>query len=362
MTDIESYFCPTYQEARDRFLSACQNAPGVTATSYLHPMKGIAGEDLYLDAAFRGAKSAENIIVVTSGTHGVEGYGGSGIQIACLAGEGQLKIPEGTAIVYVHGVNPYGFSWNRRVNEDNIDLNRNFVDHSGGQYPENDLFPELYPYAVPNSWDSASISSCDQQLAELKEKYGDVAVRKSLTKGQYQYPDSVHYGGNAPAWSNRTLYTVCDELLKTARRAVLIDLHTGLGPYGYGELMTPSKPGDPDFDRLSEWLGGEVHSTTAGSSAYAGSKGSILAGFRPNNTRLEWTPVGLEFGTLDWATVTHAMRADIWLYVHGKPTSSRGDQIRRQVKDAFFIDEEKWKSMICRRGIDVIQRVANALA
>lgn len=362
MTDIESYFCPTYQKARARFLSACQNTPDAALTSHLHPLKGIAGEDLYLDVAVRGDKSAENFIVVTSGTHGVEGYGGSGIQVACLVSERQPELPKGTAIILIHAVNPYGFSWTRRVNEDNVDLNRNFVDHSGANYPENDLFQELYPYAVPDIWESSSISQCDRYLEGLKQKYGDVAVRKSLTKGQYQYPDSVHYGGSAPAWSNRTLYKICEQLLSTSHRAVLIDLHTGLGPYGYGELMTPSKPGDPDFDRLSKWLGGEVHSTTAGSSDYAGSKGSILAGFRPGNEQCEWTPVGLEFGTLDWATVTHAMRADIWLHVHGTPKSPQGDQIRQQVKDAFFINEKKWKSMICDRGIDVIQKVANALA
>ena len=56
----------------------------------------------------------------------------------------------------------------------------------------------------------------------------------------------------------------------------MIDVHTGLGPYGYGELMTPSKPGEPVYDLFFDWYGEQVHSTTAGASAYAGSKGSIL--------------------------------------------------------------------------------------
>ena len=164
MNNIESYFCSTYQKARTRFLSVCQNAPDVELTSHLHPLKGIAGEDLYLDVAVKGDKTAENFIIVTSGTHGVEGYGGSGIQAACLVSERQPEIPKGTAIILIHAVNPYGFSWTRRVNEDNVDLNRNFVDHSGANYPENDLFQELYPYAVPDIWESSSISQCDRHL------------------------------------------------------------------------------------------------------------------------------------------------------------------------------------------------------
>ena len=40
----------------------------------------------------------------------------------------------------IHALNPFGFAHLRRANEDNVDLNRNFVDHEGGNYPENDLF------------------------------------------------------------------------------------------------------------------------------------------------------------------------------------------------------------------------------
>ena len=34
----------------------------------------------------------------------------------------------GVAVLYVHGLNPYGFSWWRRTTHENVDLNRNFRD------------------------------------------------------------------------------------------------------------------------------------------------------------------------------------------------------------------------------------------
>ncbi len=359
MTD--TLFSSDYRQARTRFLTACREA-GLAVDSHVHPEAGLDGEELATDVCRIGRDDADNVIFVTSATHGVEGFGGSGIQCALLGDLARLALDDDTALVLVHAVNPFGFSWLRRVNEDNIDLNRNFVDHASGNYPENELFEELVPYAVPRTLDATETARCASALEALGEKHGEVAVRKALTKGQYRHPDSVHYGGNQASWSNRTLQSICDQHCRSARRAVLVDLHTGLGPYGYGELMTPSKPGEGVYDRLHAWFGDEVHSTTAGASGYAGSKGSILAGFSPSVSTVQWTPVGLEFGTLDSATVRAAMCADVWLYVHGDPHGESAGPIRRQVRDAFYIDEARWKHMLVERGLAVIGRLAAIIA
>ena len=65
-----------------------------------------------------------------AGTHGVEGHCGSGAQVAWLQQGGPARLPPRTGALLIHAINPHGFAWGRRVNEDNIDLNRNFVDHS----------------------------------------------------------------------------------------------------------------------------------------------------------------------------------------------------------------------------------------
>jgi len=67
-------------------------------------------------------------------------------------------LAQGQAAVLVHAINPYGFAWTRRVNEDNVDLNRNFVDHDGSNYPENDLFERLAEHIIPAQWDDASVA------------------------------------------------------------------------------------------------------------------------------------------------------------------------------------------------------------
>jgi hypothetical protein len=221
-------------------------------------------------------------------------------------------------------------------------------------YPENDLFEEIVDYLVPIEWNDAAFENYLTAIQSLNEKDGEVPVRKAMHKGQYKHSNSIHYGGSVATWSNTTLESICEHYLKESKRAAMIDIHTGLGPYGYGELMTPSKPGEKVFDLFSNWYGDQVHSTTAGTSLYAGSKGSILAGFQPLPDTLEWAAVGLEYGTRERETMRKAMLANTWLHVHGDLDSDLGRQIKREVKDASYPDEDQWKSLVWARGKEVI--------
>ena len=358
---VEDYYPATYSDARANFLSTCLDA-GATVRSYRNPEKGPEGESLYCDVTLIGAANAPGVIVVTSSTHGVEGFAGSGIQVGLLRDADAPKPRPGTALLLVHTINPHGMAWLRRENEDNVDLNRNFVDHEGGNYPENDLFEELVDHLVPKVWNDGAYAAHKAAITELNGKYGEVPVRKAMHKGQYRHPDSIHYGGNKATWSNVTLGSICAEYLDGAKRAVMIDLHTGLGPYGYGELMTPSKPGEAVYDLLFDWYGEQVHSTTAGETLYAGSKGSILAGFRPPLDGLEWAAVGLEYGTREREHIRRCMLANTWLHLHGELDSDLGRQIRRDFKDCYFPDESEWKEMVWKRGQEVVATALERMA
>ena len=77
-----------------------------------------------------GADDAQALLIVSSGCHGIEGYCGSGLQVALLR-DGALRArarDAGVALLLVHAMNPWGFSHGRRVTFENVDLNRNFVD------------------------------------------------------------------------------------------------------------------------------------------------------------------------------------------------------------------------------------------
>src|SRR5208282_2660701 len=96
---------------------------------------------------------APALLLVSSGTHGVEGFCGSGCQVALLHDETFLSTiaRAGVSVLMLHALNPYGFSLLRRANEDNADLNRNFVDF-GGPLPASDAYAALHQLLLPTTW------------------------------------------------------------------------------------------------------------------------------------------------------------------------------------------------------------------
>ena len=81
--------------------------------------------------------------------------GGGSMALAARVREGVATWPaeqqRDVALVFIHAVNPYGFSQLRRVNEDNVDLNRNFRDFS---HPpaRNAAYAEVHAMMVPAEW------------------------------------------------------------------------------------------------------------------------------------------------------------------------------------------------------------------
>ena len=121
----KSYFSNDYVTARRRFREAVA-ACGGRLDSLILSSTGPQGEDLTIDIAWFGSPKPRRVFAHSSGLHGVEAFAGSAIQLQWLA-EGARPIPEDGAIIIVHVLNPYGMAWLRRFNENNVDLNRNFL-------------------------------------------------------------------------------------------------------------------------------------------------------------------------------------------------------------------------------------------
>ena len=82
--DPAQHFSETYAEARGKFFAAA-GARGLAVERHIHPTaRGAAGEELSIDVATLGDASAAGMLLLISGTHGVEGFCGSGCQVALL--------------------------------------------------------------------------------------------------------------------------------------------------------------------------------------------------------------------------------------------------------------------------------------
>jgi hypothetical protein len=346
----------TYADARARFLAAAATA-GAELTSFPHPDLGREGEELAIDVAVLGDIDDDAVLVIVSGTHGVEGYAGSALQSWWLE-ERSSQRPAGVRVVVVHALNPVGFSWVRRVNEDNVDLNRNFVDWTNP--PTNDGYARIADLLVPASWDDETQASTTGALLDVAAEVGLERLQEMVSSGQYSHPTGVFYGGTGPVWSHRWLEQHLPELVGSASRLGLVDLHTGLGPWGHGELISHESIGDPGYERGAVWWG-DVRSMRDGESVSASLMGDWLAAVDGWVPTAEVTAAALEFGTVDVITVLQALRADAWLHAHGDPTGDESTAIRAQVRAAFADDDPAWLTALIERFDDVASAASTAL-
>lgn len=355
MRSIHS-FAADYSEARDKFLAAARIAGAVTQR-YDNPVRGPAGEALSTDTAWLGPPDAARLVVTISSTHGVEGYCGSGFQVDWLAGVGAAGLPAGTAALFVHAINPYGFAWTRRVTEEGNDLNRNYVDHSR-PYPDNGGYREIADSLVPSDFSDAGLAAADAQLAAYRRRIGDVAFYRAVSGGQYSHPDGMFFGGGGPSWSNRTLHAIADTFLRGRRDVAVIDFHTGLGPYGYGEPITHYDIDSPGSRRVRAFWGESVTESKRGQTASQARDGLGHYGLnrvlKEPDTRL--TMCTLEFGTFDRESGQKAFRADHWLHKYGDPLGKEAEPIRRAMRRQFYPETDDWKEAVLFRGHQVVRQ------
>ena len=348
----------TYEASRRRFLASAKAAEAEVASN-VHPMHGIDDEELAIDVASVGSHDAGSVLLVVSGTHGVEGFTGSALQHHWFEHHASLR-PAQLRVVLVHALNPYGFAWVRRVNEDNVDLNRNFVDWSQPP-PANEDYGGLAQLLVPDEWDEATQQTTTLQLLAYAEEVGFPRLQEVVSGGQYTHPTGVFYGGAEPVWSHRWLVEHLDEIVGSATRLGLVDLHTGLGPWGHGELISHEGSDAPGYRRGTAWWG-DVRSMLDGESVSANLSGDWLGAVDSMVPGVEVTAVALEFGTVDPVTVLQSLRADAVLHAHGDPRGPDSEAVRAQVRAAFADDDPAWFDAVSARFDDVVTSAMLQLA
>jgi Protein of unknown function (DUF2817) len=355
MSNVHS-FAASYSEARDKFLSAAKLA-GASTARFDNPAKGPAGESLSTDVARLGADDASKIVVTVCSTHGVEGYCGSGFQVDWLANVGAAGLRAATAVLFVHAINPYGFAWTRRVTEEGNDLNRNYVDHSKS-YPVNEGYLEVADYLVPADFSEQGRAAADARLAEYRKKVGDVAYFRAISGGQYSHPDGMFFGGGGASWANRTMHAIAGKYLKGRSDVAVIDFHTGLGPYGYGEPITHYDIDSSGSRRVRAFWGESVTESKRGQTASQARDGLGHYGLnrvlKEPETRL--TMCTLEFGTFDRESGQKAFRADHWLHKYGDPLGKEAGPVRQAMRRQFYPETDDWKEAVLLRGHQLVRQ------
>lgn len=330
-------------------------------TSVAHASRGPEGEELAVDIAVLGGHDAERTLVIVSGTHGVEGYAGSACQVAWLSSGIANALRRGVAVILIHALNPFGVAYVRRENEDNVDLNRNFLAH-GASYPPNDGYERIHQSLLLGGLNGSGRLAADMALAALREDMGEEDFVRALAGGQYTHPDGLYFGGHAPAWSGRVLQSAIERLAHHTGRVCVIDIHTGLGEFGAGAMISLDERGAPGLARAQSWFGDGILAPFAGgTTGLPRVQGTMLGAWQRGLVQSEVTAVVLEFGTysLDEDLRTH--REDNWLWRHRQA----GPEVARAIK-ANFLEyacpaAAGWRSAVLAGSAEVFGQAIDGL-
>jgi len=353
-------FPKDYADSRKRFLAAAKAAKAALKV-YPNPNKGPRGEALATDAAWLGPKNAEKVLVLLSGTHGVEAFTGAGAIMDVF--KSRPKLPRGTAILAIHAINPYGFSWLRRVTEEGVDLNRNHVDFAK-PLPRNPGYEELADAIVPKEWTPASLAAADGRMQAYARAHGIDALRIAESGGQYTHPDGLFFGGRGRTWSRRTMATIiADHAIAERDLVCLVDYHTGLGPYGYGEAMIGAPPGSVPEQRAVRWFGESVTNSLTGTTSSHAQFGFVEDGWKAvlGDRAVCLT---LEYGCFPWSTTLGSLRQEQWHRLNradagwSHPETLR---VKAYIRRAFYPDSDPWRELVLFRSRQILGQALRGL-
>ena len=355
-----AYFSDSYSEARQRLLELSARRGG-THWTYDIDQYSPHGEALSVDVLRFGPPEASQVLVISSGTHGVEGFFGSAAQLALI----ELKLEEllsvqGVALVIIHAVNPYGFSHLRRVNEDNVDLNRNFLtvgESYKGADPKYALLDGLLnPQSPPPRFELFTLKALLQII-----RHGFQALKSSVAQGQYDFERGLFFGGRGPSRSHKIITEHLPHWIGEAERVIHIDLHTGLGPWGtYVMAASQNIPQSELHWLLGHFDQDKVQQLEASGVLYQ-IRGEFTYYCRSLFSEVDYYPILVEFGTYPILKVLSALRAENRATHWCDTEAPELDQERQQLREAFSPASEEWRSTALSKTLRVIDQAVAAL-
>jgi len=349
------YFHESYEDCRAAFLEKAaqlaQRYDGVEVVSV--PVPGTTDTDLVVDCCFVPAqKTPRSFFILSSGVHGIEAFAGSAVQLMAME---ELLTPGrlgSMGVLLIHGLNPYGFKYSRRVTENNVDLNRNcavdeslYGTHSEGYGNLNDL---LNPEGAANDRNLRN-RHFPFIMAQRMAKESKRVLRQAILQGQYEYPKGVYFGGKKIEPQITALSPILKEKMAPYSMILTIDVHTGFGKNGGMHLFANPienaklKTGlEALFDGYTiDWGDSEDFYTIGGS--FAEYVGSLAPG-------KAYYAMPIEYGTLDSQRTYGSIRSlqnmilENQGFHQGYQNKKAEARIKKTFREMFYPSDKAWRS------------------
>lgn len=365
-----TYFKPGYSESRREFLRFnTEWAKGKSKFGAPFSVPSQRDSDLTVDSLLLGQATDQNLLVIVSGVHGPEAFAGSAIQHFFLNEKALRFLEKNVSVLLIHSLNPYGFKYGRRVTENNVDLNRNFLEHPVGFKDWNQLnpsFAQLRPLLEPKGPVTSPLKSMlrlsQGMVTELLVgDLGRAGINNAVAGGQFEFPQALFYGGQQLEPQTSWLKTGLKQTFQNFKKVVILDLHTGLGDSSVLHVISSQKE-----NQITEGLGlqfttflknrTEIKLTQGSDPGFYHTKGDLLDGLlslkKPEQVMVALT---LEFGTVGSGMAAQLKSLNRMIlenqgHFHGYANPTIEAQCLQDFRQLFNPESDQWRSSVIDRS------------
>ncbi|MCE9597471.1 MAG: DUF2817 domain-containing protein [Spirochaetia bacterium] len=363
--DKLAYFRETYEESRSDFRKECELRSTAGANLTTLPVASQSDSDLTIDLCYLPATDHQDrILIITSGVHGIEGLAGSTIQRFFMAQllPGNLSR---TGILLIHSVNPFGFRNERRVTENNVDLNRNFATSPALFSTRNEGYADINEFLNPEERVSTStLADWSFGIRALLNiaRHSMQTLRRAALQGQYDHPRGVFFGGSTFEPQKAILEPVLRKFTANATSVMLIDLHTGYGTRGKMHLRN-AHPDQSQLKAIETVYSGFQIDYGAQNNFYAPTGEFVVYVGQLLKPGVTYVPMLFEFGTLDSQTMTgsiasiHNMILENAGFHHNYAHEGDRINVKRRFREHFYPESAIWRTSLLTSCEEILPRI-----
>ena len=150
-----------------------------------------------------------------------------------------------------------------------------------------------------------------------------------------------------------------EDHLASTRSLVAIDIHSGLGTFGYDTLLSQQPADSHEFGRLLRAFGEHVSDSNPEKSVAYLSPGSLLHALACQFPRAQVDCILQEFGTYSPLVVLHTLRLENYWHQFGSEQTRYSS--KQRLKNTFCPPSESWRRAVLARGEEVFRQARDLL-
>lgn len=354
-TEKLAYYHNSWYECRDAFILKAEQMKTEfdSVEVFSIPVASKTENDLTIDFCYIPASdTTKKLMVITSGTHGIEGFVGSAVQQMLMDDFFEAEMFSEVGLLFVHGMNAWGFKNERRFTENNVDLNRNYSLSKSLFDTKNDGFIALYDMLTPKG--ELNMNSLDNQFFMLKAirqiaKKGMPALLQAFAQGQYEFQEGIYFGGYQWEQQVEILSKVLTQKAAPYQTVLNLDLHTGFGERGELHLF-PNPVEDPELRQTMETVFDGYQIDWGDSDEFYNVHGQYVEFVGELLKDKTSIPMLMEFGTLNTGSTLGAIKsAHITIAENqGAHYGYKAEKDKQKAKagyyEMFYPPSEKWRT------------------